>query len=107
LGVTAAITEMLMQSQDKFIRLLPALPDAWANGSFKGVCARGAFELNYSWQNKKINSLSITSNAGKVCRIEYKPDIKIISGGISVAIRNLPGGIIEFNTVKGRTYTIE
>ena len=107
LGVTAAITEMLLQSQDKFISLLPALPDAWADGSFKGVCARGAFELNYSWQNKKITSLSILSKAGNVCRIEYKPETKITSKGMSVAFRNLPGGIIEFNTVKGATYTIE
>ena len=107
LGVTAAITEMLMQSQDKFIRLLPALPDTWADGSFKGVCARGAFELNYSWQNKKINSLSVLSKAGKICRIEYKPDAKIISKGIPVAFRNLPGGILEFNTFKGATYIIE
>jgi len=107
LGVTAAITEMLMQSQDKFIRLLPALPDTWADGSFKGVCARGAFELNYSWQNKKINSLSVLSKAGKICRVEYKPDAKIISKGIPVAFRNLPGGILEFNTFKGATYIIE
>lgn len=107
LGVTAAITEMLMQSQDKFISLLPALPDAWADGSFKGVCARGAFELNYSWQNKKITSLSILSKAGNVCRIEYKPDAKITSKGTPVAFRNLPGGILEFNTFKGATYTIE
>ena len=106
-GISAAITEMLIQSQDKYIRLLPALPEAWADGSFKGVCTRGAFEFNYAWHNKKITSLHILSKAGKICRIEYKPDSRIIAKGLPVAFKNLPGGIIEFNTVKGETYTIE
>ena len=53
-GVTAAITEMLLQSQDSFIELLPALPDEWSEGAFKGVCARGAFELDYTWKNKRL-----------------------------------------------------
>jgi alpha-L-fucosidase 2 len=52
-GTTAAITEMLMQSHDGFIKLLPAVPEEWANGNFQGVCARGGFELNYKWENKK------------------------------------------------------
>ena len=107
LGVTAAITEMLIQSQDKFIRLLPALPNAWRDGAFKGVCARGAFELNYSWHDKQITSLQILSKAGKICRIEYKPDVKITSKGVPVSYKNSPQGIIEFNTVKGGIYTIE
>ena len=106
LGLSAAITEMLIQSQDRFIRLLPALPDAWANGSFKGVCTRGAFEFNYSWHDKKITSLQLLSKAGKICRIEYWPGANVTSNGLAVAHKELPGGIIEFNTVKGQTYVI-
>ena len=44
-GVTAAITEMLVQSHSGFIKLLPCFTIEWSDGSFKGVCARGAFEL--------------------------------------------------------------
>jgi len=107
MGMTAAITEMLVQSQDKYIRLLPALPDAWADGSFRGVCTRGAFELDYTWQNKKITTLRILSKAGKTCQIEYQPGAKITAEGKSIDFKTLPGGIIEFKTVKGVTYTLE
>ena len=106
-GVTAAITEMLMQSQDGPIKLLPALPDEWDSGEFKGVCARGAFELDYAWQNKKINNLKIFSKAGEICRIELKEKVKITQNGKTVAFKKGPAGIIEFNTVKGATYTIK
>ena len=106
-GVTAAITEMLTQSQDGTIKLLPALPDEWDSGEFKGGCARGAFELDYSWQNKKINNLKIFSKAGEICRIELKEKVKITQKGKAVAFKKGPSGIIEFNTVKGATYTIK
>ena len=60
-GVTAAITEMLMQSHDGFIKLFPALPDEWSEGEFKGVCARGAFELEFCLEknagNKNRNNI--------------------------------------------------
>jgi alpha-L-fucosidase 2 len=107
LGVSAAITEMLMQSHDGFIKLLPALPDSWRTGAFKGVCARGAFELDFAWNQNKISSIHILSKAGQPCRIEQNPTIKIISKGRPVPFKIQPNGIIEFKTVKGETYSIE
>jgi alpha-L-fucosidase 2 len=106
-GTTAAITEMLMQSHDGFIKLLPAVPEEWANGNFQGVCARGGFELNYKWDNKKISSLNILSKAGEICRIESKPGMKIKSDGKLIKYKILPNNITEFITVKGASYTIE
>jgi alpha-L-fucosidase 2 len=106
-GVTAAITEMLMQSHDGFIKLLPALPDEWSEGEFKGVCARGAFELDFQWQNKKIISLKILSKAGETCRIETNPNVKIKNNGKPVSFKKLPDGIIEFKTVKGESYQLK
>ena len=106
-GVTAAITEMLMQSHDGFIKLLPALPDEWSEGEFKGVCARGAFELDLQWQNKKIISLKILSKAGEICRIETNPNVKINNNGKKVSFKKLPDGIIEFKTVKGESYQLK
>jgi alpha-L-fucosidase 2 len=106
-GVTAAVTEMLMQSQDEFIKLLPALPDEWSDGEFKGVCARGAFELDFAWQNKKVTVLNILSKAGEVCRIETNSNIKVTNKGKVVAFKKLPGGIIEFKTAKGESYQLK
>jgi alpha-L-fucosidase 2 len=106
-GASAAITEMLMQSHDGFIKLLPALPDEWNKGTFKGVCARGAFELDYSWQNKQVTQLKITSKAGELCRLEGKPNIKISNNGKAVAFNKLGDGNIEFKTVKGGVYVVE
>lgn len=106
-GATAAITEMLMQSHDGFIKLLPALPDEWQTGTFKGVCARGAFELDYTWQNKQVTQLKITSKAGELCRLEGKTNIKVSSNGKPLKINTLANGLIEFKTVKGGVYIVE
>ncbi len=105
-GVTAAVTEMLMQSHDGFIKLLPALPDEWSDGEFKGLVARGAFELDFAWKNKMLTQLKILSKAGGVCRIEIKPGMKISSNGKKIVFNKLANGSIEFNTVKGAVYLV-
>jgi alpha-L-fucosidase 2 len=107
LGVTAAITEMLMQSQEGFIKLLPALPDEWSAGEFNGVCARGAFELNYSWQNKTITQLKISSKAGAVCRLEAPSQVAVSNNGKLVKFKKSANGKIEFKTVKGEVYVVK
>ncbi|MFZ1371103.1 MAG: glycoside hydrolase family 95 protein, partial [Ferruginibacter sp.] len=106
-GVTAAVTEMLMQSHDGFIKLLPALPDEWGEGGFKGLVARGGFEMDFAWKNKMITQLHILSKAGEVCRIEFKPGMKISSNGRKVSFKKLPDNKIEFATAKGAVYLVE
>jgi len=58
-GGSAAVAEMLVQSGENEIHLLPALPDAWESGSVKGICTRGGFEISMSWSNKKLKKLSV------------------------------------------------
>lgn len=89
-GVTAAITEMLMQSQQGFIQLLPALPDEWHEGTFRGVCSRGAFELDFTWKDKRISTVKILSKAGKTCRIALNTGAKVTRQGKKVALKYLP-----------------
>ncbi len=77
-GCTAGIAEILMQSHDGAIHLLPALPDAWKNGSIKGLRARGGFEIvNMEWQNGKITKLIIKSHLGGNCRLRLPNALKI------------------------------
>lgn len=63
-GGAAAVAEMLVQSNESEIRLLPALPDAWETGSVKGICARGGFEIEMNWNNKKLEKVTIFSKIG-------------------------------------------
>lgn len=63
-GYTAGVAEMLIQSHEGKIRILPALPDAWKDGSIKGIRARGGFEIDMLWQDKMVKSLTISSEKG-------------------------------------------
>lgn len=68
-GTTAAIGEMLLQSQDGVIQLLPALPEAWKTGKVTGLCARGDFEVGLIWNDGRLVSATLRSNAGNTCRV--------------------------------------
>ncbi|MDE1193569.1 MAG: glycoside hydrolase N-terminal domain-containing protein [Arachidicoccus sp.] len=70
-GGAAAIAEMLVQSQNGYIELLPALPSALPNGNVKGICARGGFVLDMNWRYGKLNSLKVHSTIGGKCIIKY------------------------------------
>jgi alpha-L-fucosidase 2 len=68
-GVTAGIAEMLVQSHDGAIHLLPALPDAWANGEVKGLATRGGFIVDMRWADGKVTYVRIQSTLGGQCRL--------------------------------------
>ena len=68
-GCVAGIAEMLMQSHDGFIYLLPALPSVWRDGEIKGLRARGGFEIDMKWSGGRIETVKITSTIGGNCRL--------------------------------------
>lgn len=87
-GGTAGVTEMLLQSHMGFIHLLPALPDAWSDGSVSGLCARGNFSLDVCWKDGKLRQVDIISYAGTPCILRYRDAVLI------------------FKTQKGKSYRI-
>jgi alpha-L-fucosidase 2 len=88
-GATAAIAEMLLQSQDGVIRLLPALPDAWKDGEVSGLRARGGFEVDMTWKEGHLTMARIKSEIGESCRVMYATNS------------------ISFNGAKGKRLTLD
>ena len=135
-GATAGITEMLLQSHDGDIYLLPALPAAWKTGSVKGIRARGNFTVDLSWHNSELDGGSIYSGSGGNCRIRTSVPVRVIGPTRQVAeeakgenpnvlntsygkppyeknatatllsVDNTEGYVVEFMTEKGKKYRI-
>ncbi|MFT3827165.1 MAG: glycoside hydrolase family 95 protein [Chitinophagaceae bacterium] len=132
-GATAGITEMLLQSHDGRISLLPALPAAWKKGSVKGIKARGNFTISIDWTEGMLQKATIFSGNGGICRINTSQPVKLVevvnakadnagSTPLFAAYGTVPfkksdkaverslgvkeGYTIEFMTDKNKTYTL-
>ena len=74
-GCTAGIAEMLLQSYDGDVFILPALPDALKTGKITGLKARGGFEFDLEWANGKLKKLTVKSALGGNCRLRLAADV--------------------------------
>lgn len=108
-GTTAAVAEMLLQSHNGYIDLLPALPDCWREGSYEGLVARGNFEVSLSWNDSVIKDMKIHSRAGNKCVLHY-PDISqcriLSSDGNEVRFKTISKDRICFSTCTGEEYHV-
>ena len=87
-GCSAGICEMLLQSHDGAVHLLPALPETWAEGEVKGLQARGAFTVDIKWQEGSLQEAAITSKIGGVLRLRsYVP---LTGDGLKEAVGDCP-----------------
>jgi alpha-L-fucosidase 2 len=132
-GGTAGITEMLLQSYDGFINLLPALPSAWQDGKVNGLRAKGGFTVGTEWKNNSLTKATILSKLGGNCRIRTKIPVRVLESASvkasgenpntffktdpvpqfikndKVTVLDMPVNvdfIIDFQTEKGKTYTL-
>ncbi|WP_286895162.1 MULTISPECIES: glycoside hydrolase family 95 protein [Sphingobacterium] len=106
-GGTSGIAEMLIQSQNGYVELLPALPDVWAEGNFKGLRVRGGAEVSANWKNKKITSIALKASADTRLKLKvpgYVAAIKqgtktlaIANGFMEIPLKN--NEIVELNMI--------
>ncbi|MFZ2641535.1 MAG: glycoside hydrolase family 95-like protein, partial [Verrucomicrobiia bacterium] len=82
-GITAGVCEMILQSREGEINLLPALPKAWPSGSVKGLRARGGYVVDVAWKDGQLASAMIRSITGRECRVRC--------GGKVTTVRLKPG----------------
>ena len=110
LGTMAGVAEMLLQSHDGAINILPALPKAWSTGHFDGLVARGNFVISAKWKDGKATELSVLSRSGGDCRIAC-PGLENATvtdqAGNTVEVTRDGKDQINFTPAVGETYSVK
>ncbi len=112
-GSTAALGELLLQSHDGYLDILPALPTAWSKkGEVKGLLGRGGFAVDVTWENGKPTGASVKAMSENVCKL-YQNDAFPITGiccdGKEVTWEQMEEDgltLLAFSAEKGKTYTL-
>jgi alpha-L-fucosidase 2 len=106
-GNAAAISEMLLQSQEGLVHLLPALPQKWKDGSVEGLRARDGFEVTMAWKDLQLTQTTIKSNIGSACKVRSAQKVsKVLLGKKTVSFKNEGNEVIVFETQPGKVYTL-
>ena len=104
-GATSGITEMLLQSHEGFLRLLPALPSSWADGSVAGLVGRGGFVVDLEWADGALTQATIRPRRAGQCRVLGAFTVKTDLGGeVDTTAAN---GRTTFTVRAGETYRLE
>jgi alpha-L-fucosidase 2 len=106
-GITADIAEMLLQSHNGEIKILPALPAAWPSGHIRGLKARGGFEVEIYWENNRMKNAKILSILGNKCIIRSSITLLVRSDDKIINTLKVSDSVTEFETNAGATYGLE
>ena len=90
-GVSAGICEMLLQSHDGAVHLLPALPDAWTEGSVKGLRARGGFVVDEQWSGGQLKQMTVQSTIGGTLRLRSYVPLSLAKAPKGVTLKQAEG----------------
>ena len=99
-GCTSGITEMLLQTQNDAIHILPALPDEWQHGSISGLRAYGGFEVSIIWKDNKARQVTITSKLGGNCRIRIPNEVTLKGATLKTGSGGNPNSFFETVNIK-------
>ena len=106
-GYTAGVAEMLLQSQNGCLDLLPALPKAWATGHAAGLRGRGGFTVDMEWENGALRQATIQPHHDGVCRVRSAVPLVIENGSSgAVEARQITPGLVEFSVHSGAKYRV-
>ncbi|WUE02930.1 hypothetical protein OHA25_37205 [Nonomuraea sp. NBC_00507] len=105
-GGVSGITEMLLQSHASEVHLLPALPAAWPEGSFRGLRARGGFEVDLSWAGGALTGGRVRSPLGGTLTLRTASPVTVTAHGRPVPGSRPEPGVIVVETRQGAVYDL-
>jgi alpha-L-fucosidase 2 len=105
-GAAAGMIEMLLQSHEGCLNLLPALPAAWPEGSAQGLRARGGFKVSLWWKDGRLAEARIVSLCGGPCRVDAGGPIQVSCEGVPISVLALKNGQVQFDSQSGKEYIL-
>lgn len=102
-GAAAGIAEMLLQSHDGAVHLLPALPDVWKEGRVKGLRARGGYEVDMEWAGGRLEAATVRSSVGG--RLRLRSYVPLKGKGLKKASGMCPNGLLAPAPIKTPLYS--